>query len=157
MRGQVKDLSNQRFGRLVAYWPSARGSRGATYWLCLCDCGNLSVVRGNRLGGTTRSCGCIRRELCSIASLRHGGSGTVEYHAYHSALKHCRDENHPRYKDWGGRGIQFLFESFEQFFLELGPKPSAIYSLDRIDNDGNYESGNVRWATPKQQMNNQRK
>jgi hypothetical protein len=74
--------------------------------------------------------------------------------AFRDALRRCTNPNVDNYKDYGGRGIKFLFTSFEQFFAEIGPRPEGM-TLDRIDNDGNYEPGNVRWATRSQQRQNQ--
>lgn len=89
---------------------------------------------------------------------RHGLSRTPEYHVYQVAKDRCTNQKHPKYSQYGGRGIQFLFTSFEQFFAELGPKPSPQHSLDRYpNNDGNYEPGNVRWATYTEQNNNTRR
>lgn len=83
-------------------------------------------------------------------------TGTPEYDAYNSAKERCLVPTRKGYKDYGGRGIKFLFTSFEQFFKEIGPRPKGK-TLDRKDNDGNYEPGNVRWATLKEQMNNTRR
>jgi hypothetical protein len=82
--------------------------------------------------------------------------GAREYQAYHSAKNRCNNPRNPGYKYYGGRGIRFLFTSFEQFFAELGPRPPGL-SLDRIDNDGNYEPGNARWAARSEQRRNQRR
>jgi hypothetical protein len=82
--------------------------------------------------------------------------GTPEYTAWNNAKKRCSNPMHPQWPYYGGRGIKFLFTSFERFFAELGPRPSPQHSLDRKDNDGNYEPGNVRWATAKEQSNNRR-
>lgn len=76
--------------------------------------------------------------------------------SYREALKRCTNPKQKCWPDYGGRGIRFLFTSFEQFLAELGPRPAGT-TLDRIDNDGNYQPGNVRWATPAQQRVNQRK
>src|SRR5437016_5184126 len=81
-----------------------------------------------------------------------------EYAAYQHAKYRCTNPNSEVWKDYGGRGIKFLFASFEQFFAELGPRPSPQQSLDRWPNpNGNYEPGNVRWATYSEQSKNQRK
>jgi hypothetical protein len=80
---------------------------------------------------------------------------TPENHAFIAARLRCRSRTHPKFHDYGGRGIKFLFINFEQFFAELGPRPTGM-SLDRIDNDGNYEPGNVRWATRSIQQHNKR-
>jgi hypothetical protein len=83
-------------------------------------------------------------------------SGTVEYHAYIGARSRCRNPKNDSYDKYGGRGIEFRFSSFEQFFAELGPRPGPEYSVDRIDNEGHYEMGNVRWATLSEQNLNRR-
>jgi len=80
----------------------------------------------------------------------------VEYHAYYDAKRRCEDQTSDCYKYYGGRGIQFRFTSFKQFIRSVGPKPSPELSLDRINNDGHYEPGNVRWATREQQLENRR-
>lgn len=80
-----------------------------------------------------------------------------EYTAYTSAKGRCNNPNNNRYKDYGGRGIEFRFTDFEEFYAEVGDKPSPKHSLDRIDNDGHYEKGNVRWATPIEQGRNRQK
>lgn len=81
-------------------------------------------------------------------------SGLPEYTSFASARGRCRNKTSRDYPRWGGRGIEFRFISFEHFYAVLGPKPSALHSLDRIDNKGHYEQGNVRWALPRQQMRN---
>jgi len=86
-----------------------------------------------------------------------GGIITTELKSYYHARERCNNPNVKNWADYGGRGIKFLFTSFEQFFAELGPKPKGM-TLDRFpNNDGNYEPGNVRWATWEQQRANQRK
>lgn len=80
----------------------------------------------------------------------------AEYRAFHDAKNRCTNPNHPRYPDWGGRGIQMNFTSFEQFISYIGIKPSKEYQLDRKNNDGDYEVGNVRWATRQTQQLNKR-
>jgi hypothetical protein len=97
----------------------------------------------------------------SNPNYRHGAGATgtdriPEYAAYHNAKQRCENPNNDRYVDWGGRGIKFLFASFEQFSAELGHKPTPEHQLDRKDNDGNYEPGNVRWATLTVQATNKR-
>jgi hypothetical protein len=87
---------------------------------------------------------------------RHKACSTPEYKALHQAKQRCENPNDPQFKNYGGRGIEFHFESFEQFFAEVGPRPDDGMSLDRIDNDGHYEPGNVRWATDSQQAKNRR-
>lgn len=82
-------------------------------------------------------------------------SRTPEYRAYIDAKSRCNNPNCQRYKTHGARGIKFLFANFDEFFAEIGRRPDGL-TLDRINNDGHYEAGNVRWATPSQQMSNRR-
>lgn len=99
------------------------------------------------------------RAKLSAANTRHGhkrrGRRSPEYVAYYNARQRC-DPRHLRFKDYGGRGIKFLFTSFEQWLAELGRKPSPTHTVDRKDNDGNYELGNIEWTTVKQQRANRR-
>ena len=101
----------------------------------------------------------ISGHQCKTAHLRHGHARlhalSPEYTAYYGAKRRCTSPKSKSWKDYGGRGIKFLFESFEQFFAELGPRPEGK-SLDRIKNNGNYEPGNVRWATKDEQNENKR-
>lgn len=147
------DITGQRFGRLTAQWPVGKSIK-ALYWLCLCDCGSLHIVRGTgiRYGADHLSCGCLH----SAIKTTHGMYGTPEYAAYSSAKWRCTNPQNHAWKDYGGRGIQFLFDNFEHFLAEVGPRPKGR-TLDRIDNDGHYAPGNVRWATRSQQQMNQRR
>jgi len=125
-----------------------------------CACGTKKAINiDNVRPSKTESCGCLRRETMQglgKANRTHGGTGTAELTAYIQAKSRCHDANRHDYAYYGGRGIRFLYKSFEQFLKDVGPKPSAILSLDRINNSGNYEPGNCRWADAKIQRNNQR-
>lgn len=79
------------------------------------------------------------------------------YHAFLKARRRCQNPLDNRYSDYGGRGIKFLFSGFQELLDEVGPRPSLDYSLDRIDNSGNYEAGNVKWSTRKEQQANTRR
>lgn len=158
------NLSGKRFGRLLVLDVTTKGKDW--WWMCLCNCGRLKAIkRGSLVRGKTRSCGCLRRENTRAMFFRHGhaipGNHTVEYEAYQAAKRRCAAPfGSTDYLNWAGRGIEFRFKSFEQFFAEVGPRPSAkyeVYSLDRINNDGHYEPGNVRWATKLQQSRNTRR
>lgn len=124
---------------------------------CLCDCGNETLVAKQSLvQGLSRSCGCFRKESVTKNKTTHGMRKSPEYSSFHAAKRRC---NNPRNKDfafYGGRGIQFKFESFEDFYSEVGEKPSPRHSIDRINVNGHYEKGNVRWATSAQQASNRR-
>jgi hypothetical protein len=87
----------------------------------------------------------------------HGKSRTKEYYSYRDAKHRCTNKNSQIYSYYGGRGVEFRFDSFDAFYAELGDKPEPTYSLDRIDNDGHYEAGNVRWASKSDQVKNRRK
>jgi hypothetical protein len=158
----IEQLSGKRFGRLQVLWLAGRHSKNS-YWSVQCDCGSVRPVIGTSLGkGHSRSCGCLRKELVSKQFLRHGHSRTAarsqtpEYNAYCDAKKRCVNSNSKFFSDYGGRGIEFRFESFQQFLKDIGPRTSPKHSLDRINNNGHYEPGNVRWATKREQVANRR-
>ncbi len=155
-------LLNKRFGRLVVVSFNGLDWRGKARWDCRCDCGNEKVVSASNLENhSTRSCGCIALELISARNLSHGhtsgGRVSNEYIAYRGAKVRCSNPNYPESRYYMGRGIEFRFKNFEEFFAELGHRPSPKHSLDRIDNNGHYEKGNVRWATQSEQSRNRRK
>lgn len=160
MSNPVIDLTGQRFGRLAAVERTANTTAGKAQWACRCDCGQFAVVPTSSLRrGFTRSCGCLSRELSSERLRSHGLSRTPEFRAWSSMLSRCHRPANQNYAHYGGRGIKVCAEwsaSFEAFYEHIGPRPSTAHSLDRIDVDGNYEPGNVRWATIKEQRHNRR-
>lgn len=149
-----------RYGYLYLMWPAALGKRKKAYWLCACDCGAYKVARIDSVkSGAIVSCGCKKREraLRGDPHKRHGMTDTSERYAFSAAKQRCTNPRDPGYKNYGGRGITFRFASFEDFYKELGPKPTPKHSVDRINNDGHYEPGNVRWATRSEQNKNTRR
>lgn len=106
---------------------------------------------------TTRS-DMIGNQLALHHGHSRGGKCTSEYNAWRSMWKRCTDRNNPSYRRYGGRGICVCkrWEMFEEFFADVGVKPSQEHSLDRKDNDGDYEPGNTRWATVSEQQSNKR-
>lgn len=153
---QIRNLSGQTFGRLVVL-SFTRIKDHRAYWLCKCECGVEREFSGHNLAQRKiKSCGCIGKETLLKRNTTHGGSYTAEYHSFQNAQGRCNNPKNPKYLDYGGRGIKFEYESFEQFLLDVGKKPTTQHSLERMDNGDNYRPGNCCWATKKEQANNRR-
>ena len=156
------DLIGQKFGRLIPLekWSIKR----RTYYKCKCDCGNEKFIYRNDLkrrdDKAVKSCGCLQKEKASESNYKHGCSSyvqTKEYNAWCSMKYRCYNKNFEDYHRYGGRGIKVCerwLNSFENFLTDVGFAPSPDHSIDRIDNDGHYEPGNVRWATKSEQASN---
>lgn len=164
-----KDLSGQRFGRLVVVElaeKSFNGKRFRYYWLCRCDCGNFCTARTDELtGGNTRSCGCLHKEsaVTNISKHhKHKMSGTPAYKTWHGVKARCYNVRNKSYARYGGRGVGLYepwisdFHAFYEYVSQLEHFGEEGYSLDRIDNDGDYAPGNLRWADAKTQARNRR-
>lgn len=160
--GTFIDLTGRRFDRLTVL---SRGpNKGVkAVWLCRCDCGQLALAHGHDLRlGKHRSCGCLHRERTTT----HGDSTAAnnyrspEYRAWLAMKARCYNPRTRRFDRYGGRGIAVCDrwrDSFAAFLADMGRKPTPSHSVDRIDNDGNYEPANCRWATrAEQQRNNNR-
>lgn len=154
-------LIRQKFGRLNVQEFAGKDIRGRTYWKCLCDCGNIKRVQGSHLtSGRTQSCGCFKKEQSIKRRTTHGqsirGSVTREYSTWMGMKNRCYNIKDKYYRLYGGRGIKVCsrwLESFENFYEDIGNIPVGM-TLDRKDNDGNYEPGNWRFATQRDQANN---
>lgn len=155
----VRDIVGERFGRLVVISraPNKKGSKNSQ-WFCKCDCGSTSIHRSDVLRvGYANSCGCLARETARALLTTHGLSKTSEHSIWHAMRKRCLDKNHPTYQRYGAKGITVCDrwkDSFENFYADMGQRPSKRHSLDRIDNKGHYTPENCRWATPEMQGRN---
>lgn len=149
------DLAGMRFGELTVCYDSGERSSGSVVWTCKCDCGNVTnVLAGNLVRGNTASCGHLRGK-----NIIHGRTNTPEHVTWSSMLKRCTNPNDRGYSNYGGRGISVCDRwktSFENFYADMGPRPSNVHSIDRRDNNGNYEPDNCHWATKDEQVNNKR-
>ena len=149
--------------RLTPIRPVGRNKRGNLLWEYRCDCGEIVVkVRVIVNSGHTRSCGCLQREKASKtgkANKTHGGTHTREYEIWHSIQLRCHNPNSPGYADYGAKGISVCEkwrESFQCFLSDMGLKPTSNHQIDRINGKGNYEPGNCRWVTVKEQQRNRK-
>jgi hypothetical protein len=157
MPAKPLELTGQRFGSLTAIRRDGKiGDHCA--WICQCDCGSQSrVAAGNLRCGNIRSCGC--QHSAKSHGLARQGQKAPEYSSWIAMKARCFRENHIAFRHYGGRGITVCDEwrnDFAAFLGHIGPKPSPAHSVDRIDNDGNYRPGNVRWATAAEQAANRR-
>lgn len=156
---KIVDLTNQRFGRLVAVRKGEKKeNRNTSYWVCACDCGNVVNIRVDHLRNEKiQSCGCIRKEFIGKVNLSHGMRHAPEYGVWCSMLKRCYNRKATSYHLYGGKGIDVCDEwcnSFEAFYRDMGSRPSAAHSIDRKDGAKGYCKDNCRWATAVEQANN---
>jgi hypothetical protein len=151
MPPRIIDITGCVFGR----WVVLRQERG--YSFCLCQCGTEKRIATDSLKrGDSKSCGCARMQRSQES---HGLSHLPEYHIWGGMKERCYYSRAECFENYGGRGIRVCDRwrnSFHAFYEDMGPRPSKMHSLDRIDNDGDYAPGNVRWATSATQASNRR-
>lgn len=159
--GKLNDFTNKRFGNLIVISRFEHNDQfNKPQWLCKCDCGKETVVSARRLkSGNTKSCGCLRK----INHYKKYTNKNMKYYQRWKTMKsRCYNTNSTNYKNWGGRGISVCdewknnFKAWYDYVSKLPHFGEKGYSLDRINNDGNYEPGNVRWATHREQYLNSR-
>lgn len=155
------DLAGQKFGKLKVLHRCKGISSKHTYWKCVCECGNETVVDAYKLkSGSTKSCGCWKGELERKSHTTHGMTGSRLHNIWFNIKKRCRNPNYPEYADYGGRGIDVCeewfgnFEAFEKWSIANGYDDTL--TIDRKDNNKGYSPDNCRWVTPAEQSVNKR-
>lgn len=169
--GKLINEVGNRYGRLVVLERDENSRCNHAQWKCVCDCGNQTVVLGKSLRkGRTQSCSCLQKDLLTEANLIHGHARTGNKTYLHSLWRNMKDRcynlNNKDYHSYGGRGISvyepwrcgtLVAKKFIDWILvNLGHRPTPQHSIDRIDSNGNYVPGNLRWSTDKEQGNNKR-
>jgi hypothetical protein len=154
------DRTGQTYGQLTVLRFTRKNERLQAFWMCRCSCGNEKEIFGGNLhSGSARSCGCLK---LAGNNLRHGhsrnGKQSAEYICWVSMRGRVLNPGNDRFEDYGGRGITICkrWDDFENFLADMGPKPSAAMSIDRIEVNGNYEPGNCQWGTKEEQARNKR-
>jgi hypothetical protein len=160
--GKFIDLTGQRFGRLTAVERAKNNKGNKIGWLCICDCGNQTIVYANDLKrGHTKSCGCLYRDTRKTINYIHGHNRinkiSPTYVTWYGMIQRCNNKNHIYYQNYGNRGIRVCeaWLKFEGFLKDMGERPKGMF-IDRINNNRNYCKENCTWSTRKEQNRNKR-
>lgn len=157
--GMRKNLEGMKFGRW-SVGPLSHIKNRASYWHCACECGNSRVVLGATLiNGTSQSCGCLTVETTKRRLTKHGLADTKPHMVWCSMRQRCKNPSTKGYRNYGARGIRVCdrwAQSFEAFWTDMGPTYRAGLTLERVNNNGNYEPGNCVWIEKNQQSKNRR-
>lgn len=156
---KLKVQLGMKFNALTVVGPAPRGKLGHPQWYCVCVCGKRVTRRQSQLTGlTTESCGCLGRNRQVKRQTKHGMFGTPEYRAWNGMKARCQNPRNRQFKHYGGRGITVCdhWQVFENFYADIGLRPSAHHSIDRKNNDLGYSPDNCRWATKTEQGRNRR-
>ena len=158
MKGKKLELIGQKFGRLVVVTRCGSNEYKSRLWFCECDCGEYLIVLGGSLShGDTKSCGCLQRELAHKGT--HRKINTPEYRVWSSMKARCLNNKAQAFDNYGGRGITVCKQwlKFENFIADMKERPSNKHTIERINNNGNYEPKNCIWATYIINIRNRRK